>query len=103
MICVCDDTGTACIVPSVTAVIRGQDGGILLVHKTDNNLGHCREGREVLSGVLGAIQDGVRTYLGVPDPPAVTCCATGGASWRRTARVSSVSRPSAAWVASRRS
>jgi hypothetical protein len=29
---------TACIVPCVAAVIRGQDGGILLVHKTDNNL-----------------------------------------------------------------
>src|SRR3954471_566591 len=33
-----DDPGTACIVPSVTAVIRGQDGGILLVRKPDNNL-----------------------------------------------------------------
>jgi hypothetical protein len=98
-----DDTGTACIVPSVTAVIRGQDGGILLVHKTDNNLWALPGGARRASGVLGAIQGGVRTYLGGPDPPVVTCCATGGATWRGTARVSSVSRPSVASAASRRS
>jgi hypothetical protein len=63
----------------VTAVIRGQDGAIVLVHKTDNNLWALPGGARRASGVLGAIQGDVRTYLGVPDPPVVTCCAIGGA------------------------